>query len=119
MGECRPCRGPYPYKDAAAPPIGAVFRVLLKKYNMVVEDANTFQMTGGAALAVHIEKDIASASSFPCGEKNKWYPWCEQATASHQAVVTELAKRRVSGPWWHPTVGTWFFSIRGVAYAKM
>ena len=86
---------------------------------MVVEDANTFQMTGGAALAVHIEKDIASASSFPCGEKNKWYPWCEQATASHQAVVTELAKRRVSGPWWHPTVGTWFFSIRGVAYAKM
>ena len=56
MGECRPCRGPYPYKDAAAPPIGAVSRVLL--------DANTFQMTGGAAVAVHIEKDIASASSF-------------------------------------------------------
>ena len=56
MGECRPCRGPYPYKDAAAPPIGA--------HNMMVEDANTFQMTGGAAVAVHIEKDIASASSF-------------------------------------------------------
>ena len=68
----------------------------------LVVDADTFQITGGAALAVHIEKDIASASSFPCAGKNKWYPWCEQATASHQAVVTELAKRRVSGPWWHP-----------------
>ena len=85
----------------------------------LVVDENTFQMTGGAALAVHIEKDIASASSFPCGKNNTWYPWCAQATVAHQSVVTWLAKRRVSGPWWHPTVGTWFFSIRGVAYAKM
>ena len=85
----------------------------------LVVNESTFQMTSGAALAVHIEKDIASASSFPCGKNNTWYPWCAQATVAHQSVVTWLAKRRVSGPWWHPTVGTWFFSIRGVAYAKM
>ena len=38
----------------------------------LVVDADTFQITGGAALAVHIEKDIASASSFPCGKNNTW-----------------------------------------------
>ena len=29
--------GPYPYTNAAAPPIGAVFRVFLRKYNLIVE----------------------------------------------------------------------------------
>ena len=85
----------------------------------LVVDENTFQMTGGAALAVHIEEDIASASSFPCGKNNTWYPWCAQATVAHQSVVNWLAKQRVSGPWWHHDVGTWYFSIRGVALAKM
>ena len=85
----------------------------------LVIDEHTFQVTGGAALAVHIEKHIASASSFPCGKNNTWYPWCAQATVAHQSVVTWLAERRVSGPWWHHDVGTWYFSIRGVALANM
>ena len=85
----------------------------------IIVDRTSFQITGGAALAVHIEEDIASASSFPCGKNNTWYPWCAQATVAHQSVVNWLAKQRVSGPWWHHDVGTWYFSIRGVALAKM
>ena len=82
-------------------------------------DRTTFQMTCGAALAVHVENDIATASSFPCSENSAWEQWCAEATAFHSRTVYEhaeygnLSEGGVSGPWWHPSVGKWYFSIRG------
>ena len=89
-------------------------------YDCVIDiDRTTFQMTCGAALAVHIENDIATASSFPCSESIAWERWCAEATPFHSRTVYEhaqygnLSEGGVSGPWWHPSVGTWYFSIRG------
>ena len=39
-----------------------------------VTDSSTFQITSGAALAAHIENEVALASSFPSVSKNK----CQQ-----------------------------------------
>jgi hypothetical protein len=78
-----------------------------------VIDCSTFQITGGAGLAVHIEDDIALASSFPCTKMNSWKLWCVGASASHQTVVQEIAEQNVSGPWYHPSVGIWHLAVNG------
>ena len=86
----------------------------------IIVDRTSFQITGGAALAVHIENDIAAASSFPCSKNNVWERWCAEATPFHDRTVYEhaqygnLSEGGVSGPWWHPSVGTWYLSIRGI-----
>jgi len=75
--------------------------------------ARVFQMTSGAGLAVHIERDIARASSFPCGKNNSWVSWCRESTDRHQQIVEIIAREHASGPWYHPDVGYWRFRLNG------
>jgi len=51
--------GPYPYSDAADPPVGAVFRTLLKKYNLVVEGRSE-----GTSCCHALHGTIVTISSF-------------------------------------------------------
>ena len=87
------CMGASLHYDAGMPAASCDTRVI---------DCETFQITGGAALAVHIESDIALASSFPCGQNNSWKLWCVEASASHQRVVQQIASQHVSGPCYNP-----------------
>ena len=77
-----------------------------------VIDCSTFQIASGAALAVHIENDVALASSFPSAKNNKWTSWCKEASAMHQRAIREIAQH-VSGPWYHPSVGNWLLALNG------
>ena len=77
-------------------------------------DENTFQLTGGAGLAVLITSEDVCASSFSTGKNSKWWEWCVRATVRHQEVVERIASR-ISGPWLYPGVsasGVWFFSLK-------
>ena len=98
------CMGVSLQYNACMPPASSDTRVI---------DCSIFQITGGAALALHIENEIALASSFPCTKNNLWNSWCVEASASHQRVVQEIAKQHVSGPWYHPSVGIWHLAVNG------
>ena len=80
-----------------------------------VIDERTFQITSGAALAVHIENDIALARSFPCTGKNHWNKWCDAASELHMTVI-EVIARHVSGPWSYPSVGIWWLRLNGCVW---
>ena len=101
------CMGVSLHYDVGTPP---------RMCDTEVIDCNTFQITGGAALAVHIEGEVARASSFMCGKNNSWWQWCETATARHKTVVEQIAMK-VSGPWYHPSVGVWCLSLNGSAFS--
>ena len=77
--------------------------------------ANTFIMTSGAAVAVHINSDTALASSFPSGKGAKWVDWRKGASARLQEAVQHIAAQNVSGPYYWPGVGTWWCRVTGVA----
>ena len=77
-----------------------------------VTDSSTFQITSGAALAAHIENEVALASSFPSVSKIKWNSWCKEASDLHQRVI-EVIAQHVSGPWYHPSVGIWLLALNG------
>ena len=70
----------------------------------------TFKITGGAGLAVHIENDIAAASSFQACLGLKWREWCQRASAAHQIAVHETI-RSCTGPWYHWSVGVWWRNL--------
>ena len=89
--------------DANTPPASCDTRVI---------DERTFQVTSGAALAVHIENDVALARSFPCTGGSKWIQWCDAASALHMTFI-EVIARQVSGPWSYPSVGIWWLVLNG------
>ena len=64
-------------------------------------DEKTFQITGGAGLAVLITSEDVCASSFSSCKNGKWGDWCKTATARHQDVLKRIASN-VLGPWWPP-----------------
>ena len=74
---------------------------------------NTFVITGGAGLAVHIENNIVDASSFQACLGTKWMKWCQQASAAHKRAVHEIS-HRCTGPWYHRSVGIWWLKLNGV-----
>ena len=78
------CMGASLQYDAGMPPASCHTRAI---------DCETFLITGGAALAVHIENDIALASSFPCCKNNSWNFWCVEASGLHQRVVQLIANQ--------------------------
>ena len=61
---------------------------------------------------MHIANDIALARSFPCTRNSRWDKWCEAASELHMAVIQVIA-RHVSGPWFYPSVGIWWFGLNG------
>ena len=71
----------------------------------------TYKITGGAGLAVHIENDIADASSFQACLGGKWWEWCQRSRAAHQNAVEKTI--RCTGPWFHWSVGVWWLRING------
>ena len=75
-------------------------------------DVDTFQITGGAALAIHLTSDVVLASSFQSGKNNKWWQWCQAATIKHQEAVLAIRNRR-SGPWYYPSIGVWVLCADG------
>ena len=98
------CMGVSLHYDAGMPPA-------LCDTNVI--GSSTFQITAGAALAVHIENSIVLASSFQCGQNNSWHSWCVKASAAHQRIVQDIAKQHVSGPFYHPLVGIWRLVVNG------
>ena len=104
------CMGVSLHYDCGMPPADCNTNVITR---------STFQITGGAGLAVHIENDIALSSSFPCTKKNSWNSWCARATDAHQRVVEQIAEQNVSGPWFHPSVGIWHLAVNGQCFTCM
>ena len=101
------CMGVSLHYDCGMPPADCNTNVITR---------STFQITGGAGLAVHIENDIALSSSFPCIKNNSWNLWCARATDAHQRVVEQIAEQNVSGPWFHPSVGIWHLAVNGQCF---
>jgi hypothetical protein len=75
-------------------------------------DGRHFQITSGAALAVHLAPGICFASSFPSGKNNIWWEWCQAATMKHQQALLAV-RARSDGPWWHPSLGIWYMLADG------
>ena len=83
------------------------------KCHIQVINHKTFKITGGAGLAVHIEDDIADASSFQAGVGGKWQEWCRIATLAHQRAVHQITIHSCTGPWYYPSVGVWWLKLNG------
>ena len=89
---------------------------------MPIEDCNldeitktTFKMTGGVALAVHVEDDIFTAVNFPSGKNGTWWDWCTKANARLEIAMLEMANK-ISGPWHHPMTGYYYLGLNGKGY---
>ena len=81
-------------------------------------------IASGAGVALHIEGEVAVATSFPCVKNaGGWWQWCYGppngdggAARKHQEVATFLAKSKYSGPWNWPGCPCWYLRLNGEAF---